>query len=151
LKISTSFDVDAPLAEVWPLLTDIPRVAGCIPNARLTETVDERTYRAEVGVRAGPIAVTYRATIHIEGIDPETHTIAFGVRGEEIAGRGDVGAHVVSQAVERGASTHVTIEAETTLTGLIATVGSRLIEGVAKMTIAAFARELARVLAAEVR
>jgi carbon monoxide dehydrogenase subunit G len=147
--VSDAFDVAAPLETVWALLKDVPRVAPCIPNAKVTEVVDERTFRAEIGLRAGPVSVSYKATIVIEEIDDAGYVFAMGVLGNEGKGRGDVTARVVSHAERRGAGTHVTLETNATMTGVIATVGGRLIEGVAKATTAKFAANLARVAAGE--
>jgi carbon monoxide dehydrogenase subunit G len=146
--ISDSFDVDAPIDTVWALLKDVPRVASCIPNAKVTDVVDDKTYKAEIGLKVGPVSVSYKATIVIEKIDDTTHDVEMNVRGNEAKGRGDVSATVTSHAEARGNSTHVTMQTNAAMTGVIATVGGRLIEGVAKMTTAKFAQNLAK-LAAE--
>ena len=145
--INDSFDVAAPLETVWALLKDVPRVAPCIPNAKVTEVVDERTYKAEISMKVGPVSVSYKATIVIERIDDAPHSVEMNVRGNEGKGRGDVNARVVSHAEQRGANTHVTLETNATMTGIIATVGGRLIEGVAKATTAKFAQNLAAIAA----
>ena len=142
--ISDSFDVDAPLETVWALLRDVPRGATCIPNAKITAVVDDKTYTAEIGMKVGPVSVAYKATIVIDKIDDVTHDVEMNVRGNESKGRGDVSARVTSHAEARGTSTHVTMETNASMTGVIATVGGRLIEGVAKMTTAKFAQNLAK-------
>jgi uncharacterized protein len=143
--ITDSFDVEAPLETVWSLLKDVPRVAPCIPNAKITEVVDEKTYKAEISMKVGPVSVSYKATIVIDKIDDAAHSVEMNVRGNEGKGRGDVNARVVSHAEARGTGTHVTLETNATMTGIIATVGGRLIEGVAKATTAKFAQNLAKI------
>jgi carbon monoxide dehydrogenase subunit G len=143
--INDSFDVEAPLETVWSLLKDVPRVAPCIPNAKITEVIDDKTYKAEISMKVGPVSVSYKATIVIEKIDDATHSVEMNVRGNEGKGRGDVNARVVSHAETRGTGTHVTLETNATMTGIIATVGGRLIEGVAKATTAKFAQNLAKI------
>jgi uncharacterized protein len=147
--INDSFDVDAPVDTVWSLLKDVPRVATCIPNAKITEVVDERTYKAEIGMKVGPVSVSYKATIIIESIDDATRDVVLNVRGNEAKGRGDVSARVTSHVEQQGAKTHVTLETNASMTGVIATVGGRLIEGVAKMTTAKFAQNLAKLAAVD--
>jgi carbon monoxide dehydrogenase subunit G len=147
--INDSFDVAAPLGTVWALLKDIPRVATCIPNAKITDVIDDKTYKAEIGLKVGPVSVAYKATIVIEKIDDATHDVEMNVRGNEAKGRGDVSARVTSHAEQRGDVTHVTLETNASMTGVIATVGGRLIEGVAKMTTAKFAQNLAKLAAAD--
>jgi carbon monoxide dehydrogenase subunit G len=146
VTIDDAFEVDAPLERVWAVLKDIPRVATCIPNAEITEVVDEKTYRAKVAVKVGPVAVSYRATIVVESLDEGTHTATLRVQGDELRGRGGVQATVVSRASERDGRTHVDLHAEAQISGIVATVGGRLIEGIAKRTVAEFATNLAKLV-----
>ncbi len=65
-------------------------MAPCIPNAKITEVVDDRTYKAEISMKVGPVSVSYKATIVIEKIDDATRSVEMNVRGNEGKGRGDV-------------------------------------------------------------
>ena len=143
MTIDDAFEVDAPLERVWPVLKDVPRVATCIPNAEITEIVDERTYRAKVAVKVGPVSVSYRATIVVELLDDATHVATLKVKGDELRGRGGVSATIVSTATADDGKTRVALHTEAQISGIVATVGGRLIEGVAQKTVAAFAANLA--------
>jgi uncharacterized protein len=144
--IDDAFEVDAPVERVWALLKDIPKVAACIPNAEVTEVVDERTYRAKVSVKLGPVSVSYRATIVVEGFDDAAHTARFSVKGDELRGRGGVTASVVSTASQRDGKTHVDLHTDAQISGIVATVGGRLIEAVAQKTVSQFAENLAKLV-----
>lgn len=144
--IDDAFDIDAPIERVWTLLKDIPKVATCIPRAEITDFVDERTYRAKVSVKVGPVEVSYRAVITVASFDDRTHTAIFDVKGDEARGRGGVTAHVVSTATQSNGTTHVALHTDAQISGIIATVGGRLIEAVAQKTVAAFASNLAAVV-----
>lgn len=145
--IEDGFDVEAPVEKVWPVLCDVPRVATCIPNAQITEIVDAKTYKAKVSIKVGPVAVSYGATIVVESLDDATHTATLNVQGNELRGRGGVKAKVVSHAEPMGENeTHVSLHTEAQISGIIATVGGRLIEGVAKKTVAEFAANLNELL-----
>jgi carbon monoxide dehydrogenase subunit G len=146
MTIDDAFDVGAPLERVWLLLKDVPHVATCIPNAEITEVVDERTYRAKVAVKVGPVSVSYRATIVVESFDDAAHVATLRIKGDEMRGRGGVTATVVSTATARDGATHVALRTDAQISGIIATVGGRLIEGVAQKTVAAFAANLARLV-----
>ena len=39
-----------PPAEAWPLLTDVARIAPCMPGAKLVEAVDADTWRGDLAV-----------------------------------------------------------------------------------------------------
>jgi carbon monoxide dehydrogenase subunit G len=145
--IEDSFDVNAPIERAWPVLMDVPRVAGCIPGAEITEVVDPKTYRAKVSVKVGPVSVSYNTTITIESIDEETHTATLDVKGDDVKGRGGVRATVVSHAEASGdGATHVTLHTDAKISGPIVSVGGRLIESVARKTVATFAQNLTALL-----
>jgi carbon monoxide dehydrogenase subunit G len=146
MTIDDAFDVDAPLDKVWAVLKDVPRVATCIPNAQITDTVDDKTYRAKVSVKVGPISVTYKATIVMTSIDDDAHSATIDIKGDDITGRGGVKATVVTGASAVDGKTHVTLHTDAQVSGMIASIGGRLIEGVAKKTIAQFAENLAAIV-----
>ncbi len=142
MTIDDAFDIDASLERTWPVLMDIPRVAGCIPNAEITEIIDDTHYRAKVSVKVGPVNVSYKALVTVAGIDQATHTATFNVQGDELKGRGGVRATVTTSATADNGKTHVTLNTEAHISGVVATVGGRLIESVARKTIAEFAKRL---------
>ena len=144
--IEDEFEVDAPVDRVWNVLKDVPRVAGCIPGATITDVVDPRTFRATVGVRVGPVAVNYNATIVVEQLDEATHQATFAITGDEQRGRGGVRAGMTSQVQPAGDGSRVTLHADAKISGVVATVGGRLIEGVAKKSISIFAENLRKLL-----
>ncbi|MBD5606920.1 MAG: SRPBCC family protein [Candidatus Eremiobacteraeota bacterium] len=142
MTIEDAFDIDAPLDRVWPVLNDVPRVATCIPNAEITEIVDATTYRAKVSVKVGPVNVGYNATIKVVSIDEATHTATIDITGNESKGRGGMRAQVTSHAEAVDGRTHVTLQTQAQISGVVATVGGRLIESVARKTVADFAKKL---------
>jgi carbon monoxide dehydrogenase subunit G len=143
MTIEDAFDVAAPLARVWPVLTDFPRVATCIPGAEITEKIDDRTYRAKIAMKVGPAEVTYRATVSVDELDENAHRVTMSIKGDDTKGRGGVRINVISQAIERTGKTHVTLRSDAQISGFLASIGGRLIEGVAKKTVAQFAENLA--------
>src|SRR5579872_1189216 len=144
--IEDEFRVEAPVERVWNVLKDIPRVAGCIPGATITEVVDPRTYRAKVGMKVGPVNVSYDATILVEELDEAAHRARFSINGNEARGRGGVRTEMTSQVLADGTGSRVTLRADAKISGVIASVGGRLIEGVAKKSIASFAENLSKML-----
>ena len=45
MKLEQSFEVAAPIDEVWAALIDVERVAPCLPGAQITEAGEDGTYR----------------------------------------------------------------------------------------------------------
>src|SRR5262249_21121836 len=86
------FDVPLPPAEAWPVLMDIQRIAPCMPGAQLTEVVDERTYKGNIAVRLGPVALTFAGTVRFEEIDDANRTARVKAQGTDAKGRGGANA-----------------------------------------------------------
>src|SRR6516164_8807121 len=74
MEFDNSFEVPLPPAEAWKVLLDIQRIAPCMPGAELTEVVDQNTYKGKIGVRLGPVALTFAGIVKFEQIDGATRT-----------------------------------------------------------------------------
>ena len=59
LELNNEFRVAVPAAETWQVLTDVERVAPCIPGAALL-SVDGDDFTGAVKVKVGPITVSYK-------------------------------------------------------------------------------------------
>jgi carbon monoxide dehydrogenase subunit G len=142
MKITNAFDIAAPLETVWPILNDVPRVARCIPNAIVDEIIDADRYCVTVPIRIGFFTISYAATIVVVKRDDDTYTAELDIEGNQIVGGGKVRAHVFVRAKRRANVTHVDLETEAELGGFIATVGRPIVDGVARRTVADFAKKL---------
>src|SRR5258708_5927092 len=82
-EFDNSFDVPLPPAEAWPVLSDIRRIAPCMPGVELTEVVDETTYQGRFSVPLGPVALAFAGTVKLEEIDPVNHTARIKAQGRD--------------------------------------------------------------------
>src|SRR5580704_6922917 len=62
IKIEKSFQVPEPADQVWKVISDPRSVGSCVPGARITEAVDEKTYKGVIKIKLGA-SVTEVATI----------------------------------------------------------------------------------------
>jgi carbon monoxide dehydrogenase subunit G len=85
MELSERTRVPAPLAEVWPLLSDPASVAGCIPGAQLAPDEGDGVWRGSVRVRFGPTAAVFRGEATLE-FDHAAHRCS--IEGRGIDGRG---------------------------------------------------------------
>ncbi len=92
MEFDNSFEVPLPPAEAWKVLLDIKRIAPCMPGAELTEVVDQDTYKGKIGVRLGPVALTFAGIVKLEEIDDAKHTARVSAQGTDAKGRGGANA-----------------------------------------------------------
>src|SRR5262245_63359004 len=88
MEFDNSFEVPLPPNEAWPVLMNIQGIAPCMPGAKLTEVVDDKTYKGEIGVRLGPVALTFAGTVIFEEIDNANHNAKVKAQGNDAKGRG---------------------------------------------------------------
>src|SRR4051794_738509 len=123
MKLEQSFEVAAPIDQVWAALNDLERVAPCLPGAAITDHDDEGTYHGTFQVKLGPTTAAYRGTIKTEDADETPHPAPPKARGTDKGGQGGASATIVNRLAEEGAGTRVTAETDFTITGRLARFG----------------------------
>jgi len=122
MQLTNEFDVPRPVDEAWAVLTDVERIAPCMPGAQLTE-VDGDTYHGTVKVKVGPVVAQYAGTARFVEKDDAAHKAVLEAKGKEKTGRGLANAMVTAQLVGQGESTHVTVTTDLTISGPLAQFG----------------------------
>jgi len=139
VTIDESFQVDAPIDEVWAMLSDPSRVVTCVPGAKITETVDERTYKGTVSMKVGPVVTNFKGDIEIETSDDATHELVLVGNGVDAKGKGSATMKLVGTLRARdGGGTAVSTSMEVSVVGRLAQFGSRMMEDVSKRLFAQF-------------
>ena len=123
MKLEQSFEVAAPIDQVWAALNDLERVAPCLPGAAITEHDEEGTYHGTFQVKLGPTTASYRGTIKIENADEATHTATLKARGTDKRGQGGANATIVNTLSEHDGGTRVEAVTDFTITGRLARFG----------------------------
>ncbi len=104
MKLEQSFAVEAPADTVWRALTDIARVAPCLPGAELERSQEDGVYEGKFTVKLGPATAAYRGTLRVESIDEAAHTQIMQASGRDTRGQGSVRATIVSALYGEGES-----------------------------------------------
>ena len=123
MEFDNSFEVPLPPAEAWKVLLDIERIAPCMPGAELTEVVGKDTYKGRIGVRLGPVALTFAGIVKFEEIDDAKHTARVAAQGTDAKGRGGANAASVFRLEPAGSGSKVLVHTNLTLSGSVAQYG----------------------------
>jgi uncharacterized protein len=147
MEFDNSFEVPLPIGDAWALLMDIRRIAPCMPGAALTDVVDERTYKGRIGVRLGPVALTFAGTVKFEEIDHANHRARVAAQGSDAKGRGAANAAASFRLESTGGGTKVLVHTDLTLSGAVAQYGRGV--GIIQMTAAQIVTQFANNLKAQ--
>jgi carbon monoxide dehydrogenase subunit G len=121
MKLEQSFEVAAPLDQVWAALIDVERITPCLPGADLGTRNDDGTYDGSFRVKIGPTAAVYAGTLAVEAVDEAAHTTTLQASGTDRRGQGGARATVVSVVKEGGPGTTVVeVSSDYTITGRLA-------------------------------
>lgn len=145
MEFDNSFEVPLGADETWALLTDIERIAPCVPGAELTEVVDENTYKGKIAVRLGPVALTFAGEARFESLDDAAHSARLKAQGTDARGRGGAHADVTFHLEPGEAGTRVLIHTDLRLSGSVAQYGrgAGMVEDLSQRIIDQFADNLA--------
>jgi hypothetical protein len=148
MDLSHDFDVPLSIDEAWAVLTDLERVAPCMPGAQLDE-IEGDEYRGKVRVKVGPVTVEYKgAATFLERV-LETHTAVLRAAGRETKGQGNAAATVTATLTSAGAErTHVSVVTALDISGRVAQFGRGALADVSSKILGQFVENLERDLAA---
>lgn len=141
MELSHHFDVGVPPTEAWTLLTDLERIAPCLPGAQLQE-VEGDEYRGTVKVKVGPITAQYKGTATFDELDAERGRAVLLATGRDTKGQGNASATITADltAIDRG--THVRLTTDLKITGKVAQFGRGVISDVSSKLMGQFVEQL---------
>jgi carbon monoxide dehydrogenase subunit G len=149
MEFDNSFEVALPPDQAWPVLMNIRGIAPCMPGAQLTDVVDDKTYKGNIGVRLGPVALIFAGTVVFEEIDNDNRTARVRAQGNDAKGRGSAQARATFRLEPSLAGSKVLVHTDLTLSGAVAQYGRGvgMIQATASALMKQFADNLKKQLA----
>ena len=141
MELKNEFHVSVPIDVAWSVLTDLERVAPCLPGAELQE-VEGDEYRGIVKVKVGPITAQYKGTARFVEKDDDHHRAVLLAEGRDTRGQGNASATVTATAVPDDEGTTVSIVTELAITGKVAQFGRSVMGDVSTKMLGEFADRL---------
>ena len=135
MEITDTHSFAATPEEVWAVLMDPNAIKTCLRGCRELRPIDDNRYHADISIGVGAVSGMFSAIVTLsDQSPPDSYRISVHATGKPGFAHGT--ANVLLKRVASG--TDVEVKASAEVGGLIARVGQRLIEGVARMTIAGF-------------
>jgi len=141
MELSNEFHVSVPVDVAWAVLTDLERIAPCLPGAELQE-VEGDQYRGIVKVKVGPISAQYKGTARFVEQDDHQHRAVLVAEGRDSRGQGNASATVTATAVPDGTGTTVSLVTDLVVTGKVAQFGRSVMGDVSARMLGEFAGRL---------
>jgi hypothetical protein len=122
MELTNEFTVAAPVEQAWAVLTDLERIAPCMPGAQLTE-VEGDEFRGNIKIKVGPISAQYKGAASFVSKDEATHVAVLKAEGRDTRGQGNASATITATLTGNGSSTKVVVGTDLTITGKVAQMG----------------------------
>jgi carbon monoxide dehydrogenase subunit G len=122
MELTHEFRVAVPPAQAWAVLTDVERIAPCMPGAQLQE-IEGEEFRGLVKVKVGPITAQYRGKATFLEKDESAGKLVLRAEGRDTRGQGNANATITATLVGEGDATKVTVVTDLTVTGKVAQFG----------------------------
>jgi uncharacterized protein len=143
MKLEQSFEVSAPVEQVWKALIDIERVAPCLPGASITGRNDDGSYTGAFTIKIGPTTASYTGKLEMQDIDESAHTATMQAQGNDRRGQGGANATIASKLTEVDGGTRVEVDTDYHITGRLARFGrGGMIEDISERLLREFAKRL---------
>ena len=147
--LNHSFTVPVAIAEAWNVLTNVERIAPCLPGAQLQE-VEGETYRGAVKVKVGPIQAQFKGQASFVEKDDTNYKVVLKGEGRDTGGKGNASAVITAQLTAIDAnSTQVNVNTDLSITGKVAQFGRGALADVSDKLLAQFSDNLNALIASE--
>jgi uncharacterized protein len=142
MRFQNEIEVAAPPDELFAFVSDVERVAPCLPGAAI-DGRDGDEYQGSMKVKVGPITGTYKGKMRFVERDEEARRAVMSARAAEVNGQGDAEATITTQIEEAGeGSSRIRMDTDLQIRGRVAQFGRGAMEKISQRMFDEFARNL---------
>ena len=129
MKLSGAYDINLPREKVFTAITDPNVLQRSIEGCEKMVKTAENSYDAHLKLGVAGLKGNYVGKVHLKDVNaPESYTLVMEGKGAP----GFVKGTAKITLLDKGKKTELRYEADTQVGGMIAAIGSRLIEAIAK-------------------
>ena len=130
MEFSGSQTIAAPIDKVWTFLLDVNKVAACAPGFQSLEELGEEHWKAIVGVGVGAVKLKFTMDVTRPEMQEPERMVVKG-RGKAPGSAVDMSGDMQLTALD-SEQTRMDWKATVVVSGTIASVGARLLQGTAE-------------------
>ena len=140
MKLSAAYQLAAPREKVFAMITDPAVLQRCIDGCEKMVQTGEDSYDAHLKIGVAGLKGKYVGKVHLKDKKaPESYTLILEGKG----GLGFVKGTAQIRLSEKDGQTELSCDADAQVGGMIAAIGSRLIEATAKKMMDEFFKKFA--------
>src|SRR3954452_8705892 len=144
MRFENEIEVAQSPKELFAFLTDVERVAPCLPGASI-DGRDGDDYTGSMKVKVGPITGTYKGKMRFLEQDEDALRAVMSARAAEVNGQGDAEAKITTQIEEAGGSaSRIRMETDLQMRGRAAQCGRGPMKKISQRMFDEFARNVER-------
>jgi carbon monoxide dehydrogenase subunit G len=148
VDLTNEFRVPLAVDDAWAVLTDVERIAPCMPGTTL-ESVEGDDYKGTVKVKVGPMTAQYRGTARFLERDEVGRRAVLKAEGRDTRGQGNASATITATITPDGDGSAVRVVTDLTITGKVAQFGRGVLADVSTKLMGQFVDNLEKDLAAQ--
>ena len=130
LSFSGAPEVGAPIADVWPRIIDPHFVARHGPGVESVEVLDPRHFKVITGFGVGSMKLRFGIDVELVEVNPPNY-FTMKARGKAPGSAVEVTAQLSLETIDPS-RTRLSWKADTDISGSVASIGARLMEGTAR-------------------
>ena len=128
MQLSGKHTVNATPVQVWQMLMDTDTLARIVPGISKLEKISDNTFIATVSIKLGPVNGSFTGNLQFEDVQELKE---FTLKIQQNSKIGNANAAIkISLAPVAETQTEVAFDGDVKLSGLLATMGQRVIGGV---------------------
>lgn len=140
MQIHYSHDFQTSRDAVWTYLQDEDILRKTLPGCRKFERIGDDLYSSELGLDIGPVKGTFTGEVRLsDQRAPEFYRLLLKGKGKP----GEVNADAKISLQDESGATVLTCDADVQVTGVLASVGQRVMGSVAKLILGRFFKAVA--------
>jgi carbon monoxide dehydrogenase subunit G len=129
MKLTGKHVVDGASEKVWNVLMDTDTLVRIVPGISRLEKTGDNTFKSILEIKLGPVSGSFTGNLQLENIEEQK---GFTLKVQQNSKIGNVNADIKIDLLPAGnAQTEIGFNGDAKLTGLLASMGQRVMGGVA--------------------
>lgn len=128
MQLSGEHFIDAPALKIWQLLMDIDALAKITPGVSAFIPKAENLYTAVSTIKLGPVNASFTGEMELRNIEAPT-SFTLVIKQNSKIGNAAAEVRIFLQENDQG-NTKVSFEGDAKLSGMLASMGNRVLTGV---------------------